>query len=63
MGYILGMKTRKASVKKVFKPVRILYYSENEVILRAEEENSGEREEFDKNTLSEVDLDKILAIA
>ena len=57
------MKRTKGIVKIITKPERILYYSEFMVKLRAEDVNTRQKGEFDKNFLSEVDVDRILAIA
>ena len=57
------MKTQKGNVKIKVKPVRVLYYSNYQVILRAEDDNAGQKDRFDKKALSEVDLDRIFAIA
>ena len=56
------MKTIKIKTRKIFKPVRKLYYYNYEVILRTEMDSEKPREKFDKHFLSEDDLDKIMAV-
>ena len=56
------MKTKKGTAVIYSKPVLVLFYSDNEVKLRAEDEKPKGKLRFDQNFLSEDDLDRILAI-
>ena len=57
------MKAFNANKEALTRPVRILYHFNSEVFMRSDNEMGGKNERFDKNSLSEVDMDEIMAIA
>ena len=57
------MKTTKGNMEKLNKPAGKFYNFNYEVILKTEGERRKPKERFDKDHLSEEDMDRILALA
>ena len=57
------MKAFSAKKEVLIRPVRVLYHFNSEVFVRSDNELRRQQERFDKNSLSEADVDEIMAIA